>query len=129
MIYTVLLYVEQVFNGKNEVGIMLDFSDYLYLILTSLLKTIIFVGIAILSYYLISFNYSLGINIADVMEIPYDMASTITSIGLVNNITLLFTVFEIIFVGVVINKLNKVQFLNQLFNCFINFYQYFKVLL
>lgn len=108
---------------------MLDFSDYLYLILTSLLKTIIFVGIAILSYYLISFNYSLGINIADVMEIPYDRASTITSIGLVNNITLLFTVFEIIFVGVVINKLNKVQFLNQLFNCFINFYQYFKVLL
>ena len=86
---------------------MLDIYDYLYIVCTTIIKTIIiFIGGALL-YCLIAYNHSLGISWADNMGIPYDMALTVTSLGFVNNVMVVFTVFDLIIFGVIINQLNK----------------------
>ncbi len=96
----------------------MDLSDYLYIVCISIVKTIIILIGALLLSNLIMYNHSLGISIADTMEVPYDMALTINSLGFVNNITVVFTVFELIFIGIVINRLNKYKTMNRLFNGF-----------
>lgn len=59
------------------------------------------------------------------MGIPYDMALTVTSLGFVNNIMVVFTVFDLIIFGVIVNKLNKYKTMNRLFNRFNNFMRIF----
>lgn len=103
---------------------MLDFSDYLYIVCISIVKTIIiFIGVFLLSN-LIIYNHSLGISIADTMQIPYDLALTINSLGFVNNITVVFTVFELIFIGIIISRLNKYRTIHKLFNRFSYFMEF-----
>lgn len=95
---------------------MLDFDDYLYIVCNSIIKSIIITfGIFILSN-LIKYNHDLGIFIADNMQIPYDFALTINSLGFVNNIMLVFTMLELIFIGIIINKLDKNKIINRLFS-------------
>jgi len=77
--------------------------------------------ISFIIYEMIILNHSLGISIADSMGIPYDMALTITSLGFVNNVTVVFTVFELIFIGYIISKLNKNKRMNRLFTNFCDF--------
>ncbi len=104
---------------------MLDIYDYLYIVCTTIIKTIIiFIGGALL-YCLIAYNHSLGISWADNMGIPYDMALTVTSLGFVNNVMVVFTVFDLIIFGVIINQLNKYKTMNKLFNSFNNFMRIF----
>ncbi len=92
---------------------MLKFSDFLYLLWISFLKTIIVVGCLIVIMNLIFFNHSLGISIADSMEIPHDLALTVTSFGFVNNITVVFTVLEL---GFIVFVLSKFKIVNNIFN-------------
>ena len=96
-----------------EVIIVLKFSDFLYILWISFLKIIIVIGCFIAIMSLISFNHSLGIFIADSMEIPHDLALTITSFGFVNNVTVVFTVFELEFIVFV---LSKFKIINNIFN-------------
>lgn len=98
-----------------------DFKDFLYIVLTSIVKTMIYLMISFIIYEMIILNHSLGISIADSMGIPYDMALTITSLGFVNNVTVVFTVFELIFIGYIISKLNKNKRMNRLFANFCDF--------
>ena len=53
------------------------------------------------------------------------MALTVTSLGFVNNIMVVFTVFDLIIFGVIVNKLNKYKTMNRLFNRFNNFMRIF----
>lgn len=98
-----------------------DFKDFLYIVLTSIVKTMIYLMFTFIIYGIILFNHSLGISIADSMSIPYDMDLTITSLGFVNNVTVVFTVFELIFIGYIISKLNKNKRMNRLFTNFCDF--------
>ena len=97
---------------------MLDTYDYLYIVCTTIIKTIIIFICGALLCCLIAYNHSLGISWADNMGIPYDMALTVTSLGFVNNIMVVFTVFDLIIFGVIVNKLNKYKTMNRLFNRF-----------
>ena len=98
-----------------------DFKDFLYIVLTSIVKTMIYLMIFFIIFEMIIFNHSLGISIADSMGIPYDLALTIMSLGFVNNVTVVFTVLELIFIGYIISKLNKNKRMNQLFTNFCDF--------
>lgn len=98
-----------------------DFKDSLYIVLTNVVKTMLYFAFVFIIGEIILFNHSLGISIADSMGIPYDMALTITSLGFVNNVTVVFTVFELIFIGYIISKLNKNKRMNQLFTNFCDF--------
>lgn len=100
---------------------MLDFFDYLYIVCTSIIKTMIIFFCCFLIYNLVMYNHGLGISIADNMQIPYDLALTVTSLGFVNNIMVVFTVIDLILIGVIINQLNKNKTINRLFNCFTDF--------
>ena len=104
---------------------MFDLSDYLYMIIIGLIKTIIIVGGIIFVGNLFIFNHSLGITIADALEIPHDLALTITSFGFVNNVTVVFSVFELGLIAFVINRLNKLAFFNKVFDKFIYFMEGF----
>lgn len=97
---------------------MLDFSDYLYIVCISIVKTMIIFFGGYLIYNLVMYNHGLGISIADTMGIPYDMALTFNSLGFVNNIMVVFTVFDLIILGIVINQLNKYRITHRLFNNF-----------
>ena len=98
-----------------------DFKDFLYIVLTSIAKTIIYLILFFIIYEIIMFNHSLGISIADSMEIPYDMALAIISLGFVNNVTVFFTIFELIFIEYIFSKLNKNKIINRLFTDFCDF--------
>lgn len=104
---------------------MLDFFDWILILFTSLIKTIIVVCIGLFFANMIIFNYSLGISLADITGIPYDLALSMTSLGFVNNITVVSTVFEIIIIGVIINKLNGIKKVNLIFNSFYEFMRIF----
>lgn len=97
---------------------MLDFSDYLYIVCVSILRTMIIFIFAYLLFNLFMYNHGLGISIADTMGIPYDMALTFNSLGFVNNIMVVFTIFDLVILGIVINQLNKYRITHRLFNNF-----------
>lgn len=97
---------------------MLDTYDYLYIVCTTIIKTIIIFICGALLCCLIAYNHSLGISWADNMGIPYDMALTFNSLGFVNNIMVVFTIFDLVIFGIVINQLNKYRITHRLFNHF-----------
>lgn len=97
---------------------MLDFFDYLYIVCVSVLRTMIIFICAYLLFNLFMYNRSLGISIADNMQIPYDLCLTVTSLGFVNNIMVIFTIFDLIILGIVINQLSKYRITHRLFNHF-----------
>lgn len=86
-----------------------------------ILKTIFLFFIAYLLSSIFMFNHELGISIADTMQIPYDLTLTVFSLGFVNNITVVFTVLDLIFIGIIINHLNKYKTIHKLFKHFSNF--------
>lgn len=99
----------------------LDFKDYVFIVFTSMLKTIIIFSFVFLIIGLGMYNHSLGISIANFMNIPYDMALTVNSLGFVNNVAVVFTVIDLIVVGSIINQLNKYRTINKIFTSFCDF--------
>lgn len=99
----------------------LDFWDYIFIVLTSIVKTMIILLIAIFIVNLGMYNHSLGVIIANYMNIPYDLTLTFNSLGFVNNITVVFTVIELIIIGSIIYQLNKCRIMNRIFVFFCDF--------
>lgn len=99
----------------------LAFRDYVFIVFTSMLKTIIIFAIVFFIIHLGMYNHSLGISIANFMNIPYDMALTVNSLGFANNITVVFTVIDLIVIGLIINQLNKFRTMNKIFTSFCDF--------
>lgn len=99
----------------------LDFWDYIVIVLTSIIKTMIIFLIANFVVHLGMYNHSLGEIIANSMNIPHDLALTINSLGFVNNIAVIFTVIELILIGSIIYQLNKYRLMNRIFSYFCDF--------
>lgn len=100
---------------------MYDFKDTLYILFLDFIKLMIIIFLGYISFKIILFNNSLGKNIADLLNIPYDQTLTVMSIGFVNQFTLILSLFELIFVVKVLSYLSKFRVLKRIYIYFYNF--------
>lgn len=70
----------------------LSFKDICFIILKSLTLYLILVGL----FSLFCFNYSLGVNYCEIMDIPRDLALTVFSPGIAIEIAILLSFFELL---------------------------------
>lgn len=96
---------------------MYDCRNFIYILFLTLIKTMIIFLLVFMSYEIIIFNHSLGESIANVCKIPYDLSLTVTSMGFVNNVTVVFTSFEMLCIGYIIFCLREIRLLRRIFNC------------
>ena len=67
----------------------LSFKDICLCVLKALILTLIFVALI----GLIMFDYKIGINYCDLMNIPRDLALSVMSLGMAINITIIIFIF------------------------------------
>ena len=79
----------------------MHFRDCLFAFI-KLLGIIVF---AIIVYYLVSFDYHLGVSYCNYVNIPKDFSLTVMSLGFAIEICIIIFVFEISILGFIINKL------------------------
>lgn len=91
----------------------LSFKDICFIILKSLTLSLMFVGM----FSLFCFNYSLGVNYCEQMDIPKDLALTVFSPGIAIEIAIVMFVAEMIGLYFLIKNLKKIE----LFNFFCEF--------
>lgn len=87
----------------------LSFKAICFIILKSLTLSLIFVGM----FSLFCFNYSLGVNYCEMMDIPKDLALTVFSPGIAIEIAIVIFVIEMTIFYIVFKTL---KFINS-FNC------------
>ena len=88
----------------------LSFKDICLCVLKALILTLIFVALI----GLIMFDYKIGINYCDLMNIPTDLALSVMSLGMAINITIIMFVIEIIVLYFIIKKLKRIQLFNNI---------------
>lgn len=86
----------------------LDFKDYVFVALKSLLATMIVVPFLLGIGFLIKTNIDFAYYISDVNGILRDLTLTVMSLGFANNIIVLMSVFEFGVIYYLFNKLKKV---------------------
>ena len=82
----------------------LYFEDYLYIIVKSLIMSLIVCFIMFMMFNLIEFNFSVASSICKVTGIPSDLSLTTMSAGFENNIIIVMFSFEILFFLVIIRN-------------------------
>lgn len=91
----------------------MDFIDYVFIVFKSVILTLIVAPLIIGAIYLMQFNFYSAYFISDALDIPRDLALTITSAGFANNIIILMTVFEFGIGLWLIDKLTKTNIYNN----------------
>lgn len=95
----------------------LYFEDYVYIIVKSLIISLIVCFIMLLMFNLIEFNFSVASSICKATGIPSDLSLTMMSAGFENNIIIVMFSFEILFLTFFIDYISK----TRLFNCIKDF--------
>lgn len=91
----------------------LSFRDICLICLKVFLLTLIFLGL----FFLILFNYNVGISYCEFLNIPKDFALTIVSPGMAIEVAIIMLVIEMVILFLLIKKLKRIK----LFNSFCNF--------
>ena len=91
----------------------LSFRDICLVCLKAFLLTLIFLGL----FFLIRFNYNVGISYCQFLNIPKDFALTIVSPGMAIEVAIIMLVIEMVILFLLIKKLKRIK----LFNSFCNF--------
>lgn len=95
----------------------LYFEDYVYIIIKSLIISLIVCFIMFLMFNLIEFNFTFASYICKITGIPSDLSLTMMSAGFENNIIIVMFSFEILFLVFFIDYISK----TKLFNCIKDF--------
>lgn len=97
-----------------------DFKYYAHIIISSIVKFIIFVGCGFVVGKVVHINYELGLFYADYLGVDKDLCFTFISLGIANEIMILLSAFEMVMFMYLIYKLRKFKvikyFLAWLFN-------------
>ena len=93
----------------------LSFKDICFIILKSLTLSLIFVGM----FSLFCFNYSLGVNYCEIMDIPKDLALTVFSPGIAIEIAIVLFVVEITIFYFVLKNLKRTKLFNYFYELLI----------
>lgn len=93
----------------------LSFKDICFIILKSLTLSLIFVGM----FSLFCFNYSLGVNYCEIMDIPKDLALTVFSPGIAIEIAIVMFVVEITIFYFVLKNLKRTKLFNYFYELLI----------
>lgn len=92
----------------------LYFEDYVYIIVKSLIISLIVCFIMFLMFNLIDFNFSVASSICRITGIPSDLALTVMSAGFENNIIIVMFSFEILFLTFLIDYISNTRLFNNI---------------
>ena len=92
----------------------LYFEDYVYIIVKSLIISLIVCFIMFLMFNLIEFNFSVASSICKVTGIPSDLSLTMMSAGFENNIIIVMFAFEILFLTFLIDYISNTRIFNNI---------------
>ena len=92
----------------------LYFGDYVYIIIKSLIMSLIVCLIIFLMFNLIEFNFSVASSICKITGIPSDLSLTMMSAGFENNIIIVMCSFEILFLTFFIDYISKTRIFNSI---------------
>ena len=92
----------------------LYFEDYVYIIVKSLIISLIVCFIMFLMFNLIEFNFSVASSICKITGIPSDLSLTTMSAGFENNIIIVMFSFEILFLIFLIDYISKIRLFNNI---------------
>lgn len=85
----------------------MDIMDVIIIIFKDIIEILKYVFFALLVYILIKINHYFGIYIADIFDIDYNGSVIFISLGFVNNVTIVFTLIELLFINVLYTSINK----------------------
>lgn len=91
----------------------LSFRDICLICIKAFLLTLIFLGL----FFLIHFDYCIGISYCELLNIPKDFALTIVSPGMAIEVAIIMLVIEMVILFLLIKKLKRIK----LFNSFCDF--------
>lgn len=92
----------------------LYFEDYVYIIIKSLIMSLIVCLIMFMMFNLIEFNFSLASSICKITGIPSDLSLTMMSAGFENNIIIVMFSFEILFLVFFIDYIGNTRLFNSI---------------
>jgi len=92
----------------------LYFEDYVYIIVKSLIISLIVCFIMFLMFNLIEFNFSVASSICKITGIPSDLSLTMMSAGFENNIIIVMFSFEILFLVFLIDYISNTRLFNSI---------------
>lgn len=90
----------------------LSFRDICLIFLKSFLLTLLFLGL----FFLIRFNYNIGISYCKLLNIPKDFALTMVSPGMAIEVSSIMLVIEMIIFFLLIKKFKRIKLFNFLCN-------------
>ena len=99
----------------------LVFEDWLHIIAKSSFLTLIFTPLILGTFYLVKLNYEFSLFICNLTDISYDLRLTVTSLGFGDEIVLIMTLTEIIFLTCLFYKLKKTRLCKSIYKFFSNF--------
>lgn len=92
----------------------LYFEDYVYIIIKSLIMSLIVCLIMFMMFNLIEFNFSVASSICKITGIPSDLSLTMMSAGFENNIIIVMFSFEILFLVFFIDYIGNTRLFNNI---------------
>jgi len=92
----------------------LYFENYVYIIVKSLIISLIVCFIMFLMFNLIEFNFSVASSICKITGIPSDLSLTMMSAGFENNIIIVMFSFEILFLVFLIDYISNTRLFNSI---------------
>ena len=92
----------------------LYFENYVYIIVKSLIISLIVCFMMLLMFNLIEFNFSVASSICKITGIPGDLSLTMMSAGFENNIIIVMFSFEIFFSIFFIDYISKTRLFNSI---------------
>lgn len=92
----------------------LYFEDYVYIIIKSLIMSLIVCLIMFMMFNLIEFNFSVASSICKITGIPSDLSLTMMSAGFENNIIIVMFSFEILFLVFFIDYIGNTRLFNSI---------------
>lgn len=92
----------------------LYFEDYVYIIVKSLIISLIVCFIMFLMFNIIEFNFSVASSICKITGIPSDLSLTMMSAGFENNIIIVMFSFEILFLVFFIDYIGNTRLFNSI---------------
>lgn len=95
-------------------------DDYIGLVGIAIVESALITFVIVLFMQLVSFNYDMALNICRILNVPKDLALTVNSMGFANNITLFFTILEIVILCPVLKLYYLV--LEKIYECRYLFY-------